>query len=120
MNESQMTIGSDYPGGVEPTGWLVSEKLNVCRAYFDGSQFWTRGGNVIAVPDWFRDGLPAADLDGEIWAVRGHFEEARCAGQYGRWTRRCRFVAFDAPKALGPWKRRMSPVRGLGPDCLPW
>ena len=73
MNELQMTIGSDYHAGVDPTGWPVSEKLNGCRAYFDGSQFWTRGGNVIAAPDWFTAGLPGVPLDGEIWAGRGRF-----------------------------------------------
>ena len=65
MNESQMTLGTDYTPDVNPVGWLVSEKLNGCRAYWDGSQFWTRGGNVIAAPDWFIDGLPAVHLDGE-------------------------------------------------------
>jgi len=108
MNESQMTLGSDYHAGIDPTGWLVSEKLNGCRAFWDGSQFWTRGGNVIAAPDWFTDGLPTVPLDGEIWAGRGRFEEARLAVQFGHWTRRCRFVAFDAPKARGTWQRRMA------------
>ena len=108
MNESQMTLGKDYRGQIDPTGWLVSEKLNGCRAYWDGSQFWTRGGNVIAAPDWFMDGLPGVPLDGEIWAGRGRFEDARLAVQFGRWTRCCRFVSFDAPTARGPWQSRMA------------
>lgn len=113
MNELQMTLGSDYHAEIDPTGWLVSEKLNGCRAYWDGSQFWTRGGNVIVAPDWFTDGLPAVHLDGEIWAGRGRFEEARCAIQYGHWTPRCRFVAFDAPTVRGAWRWRMAVASGI-------
>jgi DNA ligase-1 len=118
MNELQMTIGCDYHGGVDPTGWLVSEKLNGCRAYFDSSQFWTRGGNVIAVPDWFTAGLPGVPLDGEIWAGRGRFEEARLAVQHGHWTHRCRFVAFDAPETRGTWQRRMAAAGRLWRDTV--
>ena len=118
MNESQMTLATDYHPGVDPTGWPVSEKLNGCRAYWDGSQFWTRGGNVVTAPDWFTDGLPGKPFDGEIWAGRGRFEEARCAVQYGRWTHRCRFVAFDAPAARGTWQRRMASAARLWRDVV--
>jgi DNA ligase-1 len=118
ISESQMTLGSNFHGGIDPTGWLVSEKLNGCRAYYDGSQFWTRGGFVIAAPDWFMDGLPGVPLDGEIWAGRGRFEEARCAVQYGHWTRRCRFVAFDAPDVPGRWQRRMATAGRLWRDVV--
>lgn len=118
MNESQMTLGTDYTPAVNPVGWLVSEKLNGCRAYWDGSQFWTRGGNVIAAPDWFKEGLPVSALDGEIWAGRGHFEEARQAVQLGRWTRRCKFVAFDAPAFAGTWPRRMVAAEHLWHDVV--
>jgi DNA ligase-1 len=118
MNESQFTLGSDYQGGADPTGWLVSEKLNGCRAYYDGEQFWTRGGNVIAAPGWFTAGLPGVPLDGEIWAGRGRFEEARCAVQYGHWTRRCRFVAFDAPDVPGRWQERIAEAGRLWRDTV--
>jgi DNA ligase 1 len=118
MNESQMTLGTDYHGGIDPTGWLDSEKMHGCRAYWDGSQFWTRGGNVIAAPDWFTDGLPAVHLDGEIWAGRERFEEARLAVQFGHWTHRCRFVAFDAPAVRGTWRRRMATAGRIWRDVV--
>jgi DNA ligase-1 len=108
MNESSMTLATDYSRAVNPVGWLVSEKMNGCRAFWDGSQFWTRGGNVIAAPDWFMDGLPAVPLDGEIWAGRERFEEARLAVQHGHWTRCCQFMAFDAPEAPGTWQGRIA------------
>ncbi|MGA9780046.1 MAG: hypothetical protein WBS33_17435 [Verrucomicrobiia bacterium] len=115
MNESQLTLGTDYTPDIDPTGWPASEKMHGCRAYWDGSQFWTRGGNVIATPDWFTDGLPGVPLDGEIWAGRGRFEEARCAGQYGHWTRRCRFVAFECTRSA--W-RAVAEAHGSGGAAL--
>jgi DNA ligase-1 len=118
MNETSMTLATDYSRDVNPAGWLVSEKLNGCRAYWDGSQFWTRGGNVIVAPGWFTDGLPDVHLDGEIWCGRERFEEARLAVQYGHWTRRCWFVAFDAPEARGPWQRRMATAGRLWRDAV--
>lgn len=114
MNESQMTLATDYTPAVNPSGWLASEKLDGCRAYWDGLRFWTRGGNVVPVPRWFTDGLPDVPLDGEIWAGRGRFEEARLAVQFGHWTRRCRFVAFDARAMSGePWQARVEAARRL-------
>lgn len=118
MNEKSMTLGSDYHPAIDPAGWLVSEKLDGCRAFWDGSQFWTRGGNVIAAPAWFTAGLPDKPLDGEIWAGRGRFEESRQAVQLGRWTPRCRFVAFDAPGVRGTWQRRMASAARLWRDVV--
>jgi len=118
INEAKMTLGTDYAPGVNPKGWLVSEKMEDVRAYWDGVQFWTRGGKVIAAPAWFKAGLPAKHLDGGIWAGRGRFEEARQAVQLGRWTHQCRFVAFDAPKAVGTWQQRMKVAGRLWRDVV--
>lgn len=118
MNESQITLVADYTRAINPAGWLSSEKLNGCRAYWDGSRFWTRGGNVIPAPAWFTFGLPDVPLDGEIWAGRGRFEEARVAVQFGHWTRRCRFVAFDAPAVCGTWQRRIAKAGRVWRDVV--
>ena len=103
-------------------GWLASEKLNGCRAYWDGQRFWTRGGNVIDAPKWFTRGLPNVPLDGEIWAGRDglcgqtSFEVARVAVQHGgRWFEelspsghRIEFAVFDFPGWRATWSRRMA------------
>ena len=33
------------PDRDDPTGWLMSEKLNGVRCYWDGSTLYTRNGN---------------------------------------------------------------------------
>jgi DNA ligase-1 len=109
MNETQMTLGRDWDGR-DVSGWLASEKYDGCRAYWDGSTLWTRDGNVICAPKWFTDGLPATHIDGEIWAGRGKFEEAKAAVQQGTFTDSIRFMAFDAPQASGDWACRMATI----------
>jgi len=110
MTESQMTLATDqtteWLGG-----WLASEKLDGCRAYWDGRQFWTRSGNIIPAPKWFTQGLPDVHLDGEIWAGRKGFKDASNAVRLGgKWfeTPGLEFAAFDAPQVDGNWPQRMT------------
>ena len=111
MNEEQMTLGRDW-NGESLTGWLLSEKLDDIRAYWDGHQAWTRGGNVIDLPDFIRAELPVGyALDGGIWAGRGNLEVAKCAVQFNHWTKQCRFIAYDAPDAPGTWPERVAAGR---------
>ena len=50
--------------------FLVSEKLDGVRAYWDGKVLRTRNGNTINAPGWFTDGFPDRALDGELWIGR--------------------------------------------------
>ena len=61
--------------GTDPTGWLLSEKYDGVRGYWDGRQMWSRGGVLIRLSDALRAALPPFALDGELWAGRGRFEE---------------------------------------------
>lgn len=97
VSERQMMHGLDYLGE-EVSGWLMSEKHDGCRAYWDGQQMWSRGGRVISIPEAMLAALPkGVSLDGEIHAGRGGFEVARQAVQYGRWAPECQFSVFDVP-----------------------
>jgi len=110
INEKSMTLATDY-SGQDVTGWIASEKLDGCRAYWDGAALWTRGGNAIEAPAWFTAAFPQCHLDGEIWAGRGNFEKARRAVQYGQFGTEVscpvKFMAFDVPEAKGNWLQRM-------------
>jgi len=110
MTEKQMTLGRDFQPGVDRLeGWLLSEKLEDVRAYWDGHQCWTRGGNVIPLPERIRSELPqGVALDGGIFCGRGNFYEARSAVLHGRWTSRCQFWAYDMPDAAGTWAERIA------------
>jgi DNA ligase-1 len=109
MNESAMTLGTDYDGQ-DPLGWYVTEKLRDVRAYWDGSKFWTRGGNIIEAPKWLTDGLPNVPLDGGIYAGRCKVETvARLAVQNNRWIEGVhQFRIYDSPAHIGTHPERMA------------
>lgn len=65
----------DYEESIDPTGWLMSEKLDGVRAYWKNGQLWSRISNPFAAPDWWTCDLPDIELDGEIFWKRGAFNE---------------------------------------------
>ena len=64
-----------YQVGIPVTGWLMSEKLDGVRAYWNGKQLLSRQGNPFIPPDWFIKDFPPFELDGELWIKRGAFEQ---------------------------------------------
>ena len=59
----------------DPTGWLMSEKLDGIRCYYDGeSKLYTRTGNPFYAPDWWKKNLPKIAMDGELWTRRDDFQ----------------------------------------------
>ena len=109
-----MTLGTDYDGQ-DPLGWFVSEKLRDIRAFWHGSQFWTRGGFAVDAPKWFTAGLPKFHLDGGIYAGRCEVETiARLAVQNGKWIEGVHtFQVFDLPGFKGQWNERINTAATL-------
>lgn len=72
-------------------GWVMSEKLDGIRAYWDGEKLSTRQMRAIAAPEWFTKNLPPFALDGELWTKRGDFEEIQsivmAQNPDGRWKK---------------------------------
>ncbi|NPA72555.1 MAG: DNA ligase [Gammaproteobacteria bacterium] len=64
-----------YDGTEDISGWLVSEKLDGVRAYWDGRRLISRSGREFAVPSWFTENFPPFELDGELWMGRGEFSK---------------------------------------------
>jgi DNA ligase-1 len=56
------------------SGWVMSEKLDGVRAYWNGKELISRQGNVIHAPKYFTKNLPSFELDGELWTKRADFE----------------------------------------------
>ncbi len=117
ISESQMTLLTDY-AGQDVAGWFASEKLDGVRAYWDGREFWTRGGKRIDAPSWFTADLPTGiALDGEIHAGRGCLETAKLTVQHGKHWLAVEFVTFDAPGASGNWLERIGYARQVVFRC---
>jgi len=72
--------------GAVPRGpWLVSEKLDGVRAFWDGKGgLWTRNKSRIQAPDSFLARLPRGlPLDGELFGGRGQFHRVNSAWRTG-------------------------------------
>jgi DNA ligase-1 len=105
-------LAEDWRKGINPAGWLMSEKLDGVRAMWDGEKLITRGGRTINAPEWWTEKLPAIVIDGELWAGRGRFEFVSAAQRRNVPTdsewREIVFMVFDAPGAAGGFSDRLA------------
>ncbi|OGQ88800.1 MAG: DNA ligase [Deltaproteobacteria bacterium RIFOXYD12_FULL_56_24] len=97
-------------GGRTISGWLMSEKLDGVRGYWDGQQLWSKNGTLFQPPREFVADLPPFALEGELWGGRGSFAATAAAVQRqddpAGWLR-LRFGIFDVPQAPGPFHQRL-------------
>jgi DNA ligase-1 len=103
-------LALEAPDGLQPAGYLVSEKYDGVRALWDGRQLRFRSGLPVAAPAGFLKRLPPVPLDGELWLGRGQFEALsglvrRLDATDGDW-RDIRYMVFDMPRAEGGFARR--------------
>lgn len=110
LGASPPLLARDALPGMDPRGWLVSEKLDGVRALWDGRLLRFRSGRNIPAPAWFTAALPTVALDGELWAGRGRFEQLsgtvrKQVPSDAAW-REVRYQVFDLPEVSEPFHRR--------------
>jgi DNA ligase 1 len=108
----------EAPLGIDPAGWLVSEKLDGVRALWDGQSLRFRSGLPIAAPAWFIKPYPAGiALDGELWIGRGRFQPlsgaVRKAVPVDTEWRAVRYQLFDLPGVPGPFGERAARLQAV-------
>ena len=115
-----LSLAEVYEPGIDLTKYLVSEKLDGVRAYWDGRRLITRGGLIVNAPAWFIGGFPEQPLDGELWMGRGQF--ASLSGTVRRrhpdleaWSQ-VRYVVFDLPASEAGFAKRLEILSGLLED----
>ncbi|SMM98432.1 DNA ligase (ATP) [uncultured Candidatus Thioglobus sp.] len=96
-------------------GWVMSEKFDGIRGFWDGEQLLTRGGNVIQAPDWFTQNYPPFSIDGELWTKRADFEEissiVRRKNADERWHKITHQI-FEVPNQAGGLLDRLAVLGG--------
>ncbi len=96
------------------SGWVMSEKLDGIRAYWDGKHLISRGGNIIHTPKWFTKNYPPFEIDGELWTKRKDFENissiVRDKVPSDKW-REITHNIFEVPHAKGGLFKRLSKVK---------
>lgn len=102
---------------VNPADYLVSEKFDGVRAYWDGKRLTFRSGREVSAPPWFTGRLPTQPLDGELWLARGRFETLsgfvrKLQPDDAEW-RQIKYLVFELPGAPGPFSERARRIQGL-------
>ena len=112
-------------GHSDITRYLVSEKLDGVRAFWDGKVLRTRNGNPITAPAWFTENFPPQALDGELWIARGQFDRLsatvrRQVPDDAEW-RAVRYLVFELPQAPGTFRERAHSLSKLvATSRTPW
>lgn len=123
--EPALMLPKVWQSDASPAGFLVSEKFDGVRAFWDGQRLRFRSGRLIAAPDWFTAALPKTALDGELWLARGQFDRLsatvrRSEPVDAQW-REVRYLVFDAPGATGTFAERIQALAGLVQTAAqPW
>lgn len=113
----ELVLAQVYSNNIDVTQYWVSEKLDGVRAYWDGKQLISRGGNVIAAPAWFVADFPAQPLDGELWLARQQFEKvlsivSKQQPIASEWQQ-LRYYIFELPDAPGTFTERVRAMQVL-------
>lgn len=110
-------LANVYRSDTPLADYLVSEKLDGVRGYWDGEKLLTRGGERVEAPGWFTAGWPDFPLDGELWVGRGQFASAVSTVRQqtpddAAW-RKLHFMAFDLPRHPGTFAERNEALKPL-------
>ena len=115
-------LARSAPANIDPTPYLVSEKLDGVRALWDGKVLKFRSGRLIAAPAWFLAALPKTPLDGELWMGRRSFDAlsgaVRRAEPVDAEWRRVSYQVFELPAAEGTFEQRAEAIKALSSDIV--
>ena len=110
----QLFLLKTYKDGMNVTGWVMSEKLDGVRAFWDGKRLISRSGKVFNAPDSFTRAFPSFALDGELWTSRGDFEHivsiVNTKDSNKRWNE-LTYNIFELPNQKGGLLERLDQVK---------
>jgi DNA ligase 1 len=110
-------LAKSAPVGIDPAGYLVSEKLDGVRALWDGKTLRFRSGRVVAAPAWFTAKLPKIALDGELWLGRGQFDAlsgiVRKAKPVDAEWRQVKYMVFELPQDAATFEQRAVKIKAI-------
>ncbi len=103
-----------YTQNIDVSGWLVSEKLDGIRGYWDGKRLLSKNGNPLHPPAVFCQNFPPFALEGELWGGRGNFEKTagvvKQQQPHDGWLE-LKFAIFDVPQKTGGFAQRLEKAK---------
>jgi len=112
-----ISLAQSYNDSFDLSKYLVSEKFDGARAWWNGRHLISRGGNIYHAPAWFTAALPDHALDGELWIGRGQFQQLMSTIRDSKpddaaWQS-VRYMIFDAPEFPGTFDTRQQYLNSL-------
>ena len=94
------------------SGWVMSEKLDGIRGYWDGDSMYTKGGKKLSPPPELTQDFPPFALDGELWTKRQNFEniQSQVLAVGSKWEG-ISYHIFEVPNAKGDFLQRLEKAR---------
>ena len=94
-------------------GWVMSEKLDGVRGYWNGKELFTRQGLRLSPPAYFTKDFPPFAIDGELFSERNRFEEISSITKSfkGEHWGKLKLYVFDAPDAEGNLFERLGKLK---------
>jgi DNA ligase-1 len=120
-----LPLAQRYTDQHDPAQYLVSEKLDGVRAWWDGKTLRFRSGRPIHAPAWFTAPLPAHALDGELWMGRRSFEALSAAVRRqepvdSEW-KRISYQVYELPGGEGSFGDRVAALQvSVARAAVPW
>ena len=103
------------------TGWVMSEKLDGIRAYWDGKNLRSRAGNIMNAPKYFTQNYPPFEIDGELWTKRGDFENissiVRTKNPSPKWKELKHYI-FEVPNSQGNLAQRLAKLKPYSSEII--
>ncbi len=107
---ADVLLANNATASVDPSRYLISEKLDGVRALWDGTVLRFRSGRPIAAPGWFLAKLPKTPLDGELWLGRGKFDVlsgmVRKTQPVDAEWEQLKYMVFEVPQGAGTFAER--------------
>ena len=101
-NERDLMLLGTYENQ-DVQGWVMSEKLDGVRGYWNGKTLFSRQGLPLPAPAYFTAQFPPFSIDGELFSERNQFEEIASITKSFKgdnWAKLTLYV-FDVPNASG-------------------
>ena len=120
-----LMLANTYHQGINLDEYWVSEKYDGVRAIWDGTRLISRGGNIYHAPDWFTQGFPTTQLDGELWVDRQSFELVVSTVRdkvpdHKAWEK-VKYMVFDLPDSSLVFNDRLIQLRKhISNKHIPW
>lgn len=120
-----LLLAQNYSEKFNPSNYLVSEKLDGVRAFWDGENLRFRSGRIIHAPAWFSASLPAYALDGELWMGRQSFDRLSAAVRRqqpvdAEW-KNITYQLYELPNGEGSFGTRILTLQAMVAQAgLPW